>query len=218
MLGILALPCYGSILFNQTPPDADPNGFSMTDFRIADDFTLATSDTITDILFYFKFASGGTADDLGALTYAMYSDNAGTPGGLLQSETIASGSITRTDQNALCTTCASATFSISSLDLGVGTYWLELHADSTLTGNNGNFPIDWAAVADNTTYGARFDYSGGVPSSAINFPGFNQYAFQLSGIGTSNTAAPAPEPDTLVFVTLGGVMTAIKARRKSVGR
>jgi hypothetical protein len=206
MLILFALPGRGDVLYDQTPPPGNPNSFDFTDFRVADDFTFSGANSITSILFYYTFAANGAATDLGAMTYAIYNNNAGAVGSLIQSESILSGNITRTGQDALCTTCASAAFTLTTtLNLPAGTYWLELHADSTLTGNNGGVPLDWANVADdfpNSGLISQWDGgSGGVPeTSLVSFPGFEQFSFQLSGTPLSSAV---PEPGSLALLSLG---------------
>jgi hypothetical protein len=215
LLSWLTLPAQADILFNQTPPPSNPNSFDITSFRVADDFTFSSAATVTDILFYYAFAANGTATDLGPVTYAIYSDNAGTPGVLIQSESILTGDVTRTGQNALCTLCASATFSlIAPLDLPGGTYWLELHADATLTGDNGGTPVSWANVADdfpNSGTIAQWDNgSGGTPNTSLSsFPGFEQFAFQLSG-------TTVPEPGSFVLLALGLLSLGVVFRRRTI--
>src|SRR5258708_5807120 len=74
----LALPSHAStVLFNQAPPGPDPNAVNITDFRAADDFTLGGLSTVTDILFYYRFADNGAATDLGDVTYAIYANSSG---------------------------------------------------------------------------------------------------------------------------------------------
>jgi archaellin len=114
LIGLVALPGRAStVLFDQTPTNT--NSFSITEFRLADDFTLSNQSTVTDLLFYYTYSSGGSPSDLGAVTYAIYTNNAGALGTVLELQTIASGSVTRTGQSGLCPTCASATFSITPL-------------------------------------------------------------------------------------------------------
>ncbi len=194
---VLAMPGRASPLFDQTPTNS--NGFTITDYRLADDFTLSSPSTITDILFFYE---AQYITDLGAVTYAIYTNLAGTPGLTVQSATIPSGSVTRTDQSGLCSRCADATFSIASLTLAPGTYWLELHADTSLTGNNGGMDVDWAAVDDNNTLIARYNASGGTPDIPVNMTGYNQYAFQLIG-STATNAPTVPEPGTLALFAIG---------------
>jgi hypothetical protein len=206
LTGLLGVPGRATILFDQTPTNT--NGFSITDFRLADDFTLSNSSTITDVLFYYVYSQDGSLSDLGAVTYAIYTNSAGALGTALRSGTIASSSVTRTDQSALSCFCGSAAFSITPLALAAGSYWLELHADTSFTGDNGGLAIDWAAVNDNAHLGALFNASGLTPDTPVNLSGYNQYAFQLDG-------ATVPEPSTLALLGIGLSILAAKARRRS---
>jgi hypothetical protein len=197
----------GGIIFDQTPTNT--NGHSITDSRLADDFTLATQNTVQGINFYYKAFS---ISDLSEVTYAIYNNSGGALGSVIQTETIASGNVTRTG-SALCPTCSLASFAISGINLSPGTYWLEVHAGLTLTSLNGGLAVDWAAVADNATFVARFSNNsggaGGVPNTPVNSSGNNNYAFQLTGIEET------PEPGTFVLLGLGLSLVAIKARRRS---
>jgi hypothetical protein len=202
--GLLGVPGRAStILFDQTPTNT--NSFSITEFRLADDFTLSSLSTVTDLLFYYTYSEGGSPSDLDDATYAIYANHDGGLGTVLQSATIASGSITRTGQSVLCPTCASATFSIAPLPLAGGTYWLELHNGASLTDNTG-FEIGWGAVNDNADLIARFNASGMTPDTPVDSSGFNQYAFQV--IGTT-----VPEPGALTLLVVGLSIIAVKACR-----
>ena len=211
-MGLLGVPGRAStVLFSQGPTNT--NGFSITETRLADDFVLSEPiNTVTDLLFYYTFSSGGSPGDLGAVTYAFYANNSGALGTVLQTSTIASGSVTRTGQSGLCPTCASATFSIATpLPLVGGTYWLELHNGSSLTDSTG-FEIGWAAVDDSNATApliAQWDNgSGTTPNTPVNSSGFNQYAYQV--IGTT-----VPEPGALALLAVGLSILFVKARRPS---
>ena len=207
LMGLLAASGRAStVLFDQTPPNT--NSFSITEFRLADDFTLSEPiNTVTDLLFYYTYSEGGSPSDLGAVTYAIYTNSAGALGTVLESQTIASGSVTRTGQSGLCPTCASATFSITPLPLAGGTYWLELHNGTSLTDSTG-FEIGWGAVNDNADFIARYNGSGMTPDTPVDSSGFNQYAFQV--IGTT-----IPEPGTLALLAIGLSILTVKPRRPS---
>lgn len=172
---------------------------------MADDFTLSNQSTVTDLFFDYTFSEGGSPDDLGAVTFAIYANHNGALGTVLQSATIASGSVTRTGQSGLCPTCASATFSIAPLPLAGGTYWLELHNGTSLSDDTG-FEVGWGAVNDNADLIARFNASGMTPDTPVDSSGFNQYAFQV--IGTT-----VPEPGPLALLALGLSILAVKTGR-----
>ena len=207
LMGLLAVPGRAStVLFDQTPTNT--NSFSITEFRLADDFALTEPiNTVTDLLFYYTYSEGGSPSDLGAVTYAIYTNSAGALGTVIDSQTIAGGSVTRTGQSTLCPTCASATFSIAPLPLAGGTYWLELHNGTSLTDSSG-FEIGWGAVDDNTDLIARYNGSGMTPDTPVDSSGFNQYAFQVFG-------TTVPEPGTLALLAVGLSILFVKARRPS---
>jgi hypothetical protein len=57
LICLLVLPGRASaVLFSQGPTNT--NGFSITETRLADDFTLANQSTITDLLIYYTFLRG----------------------------------------------------------------------------------------------------------------------------------------------------------------
>jgi hypothetical protein len=212
LMGLLGVPGRAStVLFSQGPTNT--NGFSITETRLADDFVLSEPiNTVTDLLFYYTFSSGGSPGDLGAVTYAFYANNSGALGTVLQTSTIASGSVTRTGQSGLCPTCASATFSIATpLPLVGGTYWLELHNGMSLTDTSG-LEIGWGAVDDSNATApltAQWDQGTGMtPNTPVDSPGFNQYAFQV--IGTT-----VPEPGATALLAVGLSILFVKARRPS---
>jgi len=175
----------------QGPPN--DNATNIVDFRLADDFSLAQSATITGISFWYQ---AQFQEDLSSLAYAFYTDSGGALGSTLLSG-VAVPQLSM-DGNAFF-----ATFSIASLSLTAGTYWLELHGGSSLTDNTG-FAIFWAATSDNSTALARISNVPVLPGANISQSGFQQYAFALEG---RTTTAPEPEPATALLLSCGFVLT-----------
>jgi hypothetical protein len=206
LIGLLAVPGRADVvLFDQSPTSGQPtngNQFSITSDRLADDFTLANVSTVNSLLFYY---TAQNPSDLASVSYAIYTNSAGTLGTVLASGT--TSVITRTGQGTnQCGNCSSAAFSITPVPLSGGTYWLELHNGTSLT-DTSELEVDWAAVDDNTTLIAQTDYGSGMkPNMPVGVPGYNQYAFQV--IGTT-----VPEPGTLVLLALGLSILIVKARR-----
>jgi hypothetical protein len=106
------------------------------------------------------------------------------------------------DGTNVCPNCALASVSIAGVSVGPGTYWLELHAGSSLddgTNSGTSFAIDWAAVDDNATLVAEYAGLGTVPNTPVDVSGYDDYAFQLTG----QTVTATPEPGTAASLLLG---------------
>jgi len=187
---------WAGLLVDQSPPNG--NSFDITDFRLADDFTLSSVASVNEIGFWYQ---AQFQTDLAAVTYAVYRDNAGSLATLLQSDTINTPDTSFDPVSGFFF----ANFVITPISLGGGTYWLELHAGSTLTDASG-FTVSWAAAGDNLTNVALENLSLGLPDAPVNASGFDQYAFQLSGTQT-------PEPGPAALCALGFCAFAFAARR-----
>jgi hypothetical protein len=104
-----------------------------------------------------------------------------------------------------------AQFSIPSITLAAGNYWLELHPGSSLTDTSGP-QMAWANT--NTAAGPYPLQRNGVPATQS---GFSEEAFQLTGGGTV-TPAPSdpsatPEPASMVLGGTGMILLAIVIKR-----
>jgi hypothetical protein len=207
---------FANVLWDQTT-GFNGNGLNIIDSRLADDFVLSASSNsyaIQGISFYY-IPNSGSGADLGSVTYAIYQNNAGALGTLLQTETIAPANITETDQAAnpcgLANTpdCFLASFAITQLTVSAGTYFLEIHSGTTLDDASGtNNPISWAAVDDQLgTFASLSGPDGSKPTTADNFSGFRDFAFEISG-------QSLPEPGTFGLLALGAGLLAFKASRR----
>lgn len=150
-------------LFSQGPPNG--NSFDITDFRLADDFSLPGASVVDGIDFWYMAQQ---ETDLSVLTYAIYADQGGHLGTLLQSQTTTNIATSFDNSSGLFF----ATFPISPLILNGGSYWLELHAGSSLTDTSG-FTVSWGAAPDNATAIALENLSLGLPNTPVNVSGFN---------------------------------------------
>lgn len=171
------------VISSQGPPNG--NNFDITDSRLADDFSLTAAATLNEIGFWYQAQE---QTDLAVITYAVYQDSSGALGALLQSETVDNPGTSFDAISGLFF----ADFNITPLDLlGGTTYWLELHAGSSLTDASG-FTVSWGAADDNATNVALENATLGLPNSPVGFSGFNQYAFVLSGASSSSIPEPVP--------------------------
>jgi hypothetical protein len=196
----LAALAPAATLFNQTPPT--DNAFDMTFFRVADDFVLGQASSIKGIAFWYQAQEIG---DLSSVAYAFYQDAGGALGTLITSGVATPN--TASDVNAFL-----ASFSIPTLVLGTGTYWLELHNGSSLTDTSG-FAVDWSNAADNGTNHLLFSSTPDSPLTHENVSGFEQLAFQLSG-----DIVNVPEPATALLIGVGlvAIWWGRSARRKRI--
>lgn len=198
LLATLSLPGLpAAILFTNGAPNAN-GGANFTDFRVADDFTLASLQRITLLRFWTFSQSVDPPDsptsDMPAVTWAIYANTGGAPGALLQTGTV----------NNLTGASAGTDLGVREIpvdfQLAAGDYFLELHAASTLD-SAGSVLFTWAAADDNATlrYLLGTDLNS-VPTTEVNpflGSGLLQAAFEIEG------SAPVPEPGTVGLALAG---------------
>lgn len=193
------------IFANGTPDETKANSRSISLFRSADDFTLASASTIESIRFWMVATEQGFA---GTLSYAFYQDANGALGSV-----VSSGSFTNVTPLFLSEIPVNIHDHYlvdlnlpSALNLAAGTYWLELHDGATLTTNN-DADVLWA-VAANGPGNARQSQVPTIPTNQTT----NALAFSL--YGNVNTAPPStvPEPSTIT-ISLAGLIALGLLRR-----
>jgi len=199
---ISAVPATAGMIFDQSPPNG--NSYDITNYRLADDFTLSGAATLTSGDFWYQ---AQYETDLSNLTYAFYADSSGHLGALLTSATVSPVTSWDATNNAYY-----ASFALPGLSLGAGTYWLELHAGTSRIDDNGGLLVSWMAANDNSTAQA-LTYTGiDSPWVAVGVSGFEQYAFQLSDSGGGTVV---PEPSTTLPSALALVWLAAAAVRRA---
>jgi hypothetical protein len=202
------VPARAGLIVDQSPPNG--NALDMTDYRVADDFTLSGSYAIDAIDFWY-FAQEQT--DLSNLTYGIYQNSGGSLGTLLYTGTVTPSTSFDNTNDAYF-----AVASVGSLDLGSGTYWLELHAGSSFTDDNGSLEVDWATVNDNATAIALINTSGGLPNAPVDLSEYEQMAFQIDAQSGSSPPVTVPEPSVglLAGPALAGLLglSAFRARMR----
>jgi hypothetical protein len=186
------MPARATTLYDQSPPN--DNSSDIVDFRLADDFKLTGASVVDSIAFWYQ---AQFQTDLAGLTYAIYANSSGALGSQLFTGTVTPVTSFDSPNNAFF-----ATFAVPNLALGTGTYWLELHAGSSLTDSNGGITVWWGATSDNGSHAALSSTSPSAPSTAIHASGFEQYAFQLGGTGPAS-GPPVPEPTSVLLVASG---------------
>ncbi|WP_031499748.1 PEP-CTERM sorting domain-containing protein [Bryobacter aggregatus] len=187
----LSAPLQAALLYDQSPPN--PNAIDITNYRVADNFILTQNSTLNTIDFWYQ---AQFEDDLNSVTWALYTDASQSVGNLIATATATP--VTSVDSNAFL-----ATFSLGSITLAAGNYWLELHSGSTLTDGSG-FSVYWSATNENPSAHARFQPSG-VPNITSDSPGFQQMAFRVQGTtrGVELDDAELPEPATCLSLGIG---------------
>lgn len=184
------------IFANGTPDETTANSRSISLFRSADDFTLASASTIDSIRFWMTATDQGFA---GTLSYAFYQDANGALGSV-----VSSGSFTNVTPLFLSAIPVNIHNNYlvdldlpSALNLAAGTYWLELHDGATLTTNN-DADVLWA-VAANGPGNARQSQVPTIPTGQTT----NALAFSLYGnLNTAPTSVPEPSSITISLAGL----------------
>jgi len=191
-----------TIVYNNGAPNQQ-NGNEMTEWIQTEDFTLASTQTITDIHFWDVDQNSYA----GSISWWITGDLGGDPD---FGNVLASGSA-----NAVHTATGICLFfgceftndwNISALTLGPGTYHLALHnGPVTLTDR---VEFYWETTDPNgTTTGLECDLTDGACYNSW-FNNGQEHAFYLTG-GTST-----PEPGTLALLGTGVVGLAGMLRRK----
>ena len=198
----LSFVAQGATIYNNGAPNQF-SGTQMSEFLVAEDFTIGGTSNISNIRFWSIQAL--LSDYLGSVYWAVHSNGASQPGVILQ------GGFT-TPVTANLTGAAASTiggyaeyvFDIPvAFQLTSGTYWLALH-NGPLATNSGKEML-WATTGVGN--GTEALYNDGVNGWVGSG---NELAFRLDG-----TAAGAiPEPGTFALLA-GGLAAAAFLRRKS---
>jgi hypothetical protein len=203
----LCFLCFAGVragsLFDQSPPNG--NAADFVNFRVADDFTLASNSLVDGINFWY---SAQFQTDLSSVTYAIYNDAGGALGSVVSTGTLTPvTSYDSTDDTYF------ATLLLSTVSLGAGTYWLELHGGASLTDDNGTITVWWDSASDNASYMALQSSASdplALPSQPIDVSSYEQQAFQIDG-----TAQGAVAPEPWSAVTVGAGLLIVVYRRFS---
>jgi PEP-CTERM motif len=186
--------------------DAGPptgQGITIVTQRIADDFVLSGSADINQINFWY---SGLHLADLSTVSWGIYGNSGGQLNALL-----AGGTTAPTTSTSAYAGIYFAQFTIPDLVLSTGTYWLELHAGTSLADNTAT-PVGWATSNETAPYAALRDGDFVPLVDHITTAGIQQYAFQLAGPGGGGSATP--EPSAMLLCGGGLAALALVVRRK----
>jgi hypothetical protein len=205
-IGILLLASgaiHADTLFLQGSPNLNSTDF--VDDRVADDFTLGSASTLSQIDFWY---TAFDQSDLSSVTYAIYNDAGGALGSQLYT-----GTVTPTTSFDSIDDTFYATIALPGLSLGAGTFWLELHGGVSLTDDNGTITVWWDNADDNVTYDALLSPTAtplNPPSVPVTFSGSEQQAFEVDGTAQSTV----PEPSS-VAITGAALLLVIRAARRA---
>lgn len=198
----VAGPLSAQVVFDGGTPNAG-NGNEMTQWRQANDFTLAAPTTVTGVRFW-AFSTGDIASAYsGTIQWDFMSDAGGTPGSVLYS-----GTATPVGTSYACAGCTYATseydFSVGSLAFGSGNFWLDLHNGTGYDRRE----FYWSQTVPGVGQ-PGYEQNGGTGGYASNG---QDHAFQL--IGTQGTTTPEPSSMALIGTGLFGLVPMIRRRRK----
>jgi len=217
--GVFASPT----VFDQSSVTAATIGaLNISDFVIAEDFTVSSTATLTGLRVWLADArltsDNGVLDNFGGtLSWAIFANSAGSPGTLLASGFDATPVLTDTGFNGTGGTVAGDVVT-ADLDLGgptlaPGTYWLGLHEGTWASAYDGSVIFWYPTLAGfgSTAHSNSDEVSLADPWQEAVVPNNTfETAFRLSG----DVVQPVPEPTTMLLVGSGLIGLAGYGRKK----
>ncbi len=193
-----------TIIYNNGGPNQQ-SGNEMTEWVQTEDFTLTSSQTVSDIHFW-DVDSGGYN---GSITWWIVGDTGGNPNfndvlgtGNLDVTRVATG-------NCLSFGCEfEDSWNINPLSLGPGTYHLALHNGPVTDTTRAEFYWETTDL-NGTPTGRECDLTTGACYSSW-FDNGQEHAFNLTGGGGGTT----PEPGTILLLATGFVGAFSQLRRR----
>lgn len=196
----------GAIIYNNGPPD-QVSGTNMSEFLVAENFTLGAAAVITNIRFW-SIQDTATSYS-GSVYWAIYSNVSNQPGSLLDGGLTAIVPAVPTG-NSTGFGYAEYAFDISVVfQLAVGDYWLALHNGAL--SNNSPSEMLWSTTAAPISFSSLYL---DPPNSAIPvwLSTDNEQAFRLDGTPLSPGSVPEP---SIFMLLCAGLLAAAFLRRKS---
>ena len=198
----------GAVLVNNGTPNTT-SGDQMSVFRVAENFMLGAASNITSINFWTLLNT--PADYSGSISWIIYNDAAGTPGGVVASGSTAAAAVA-TGVNDVIGTLDQYAIGLTGLavSLGAGNYFLGLQ-DAT-PGSDINPPdMLWAGTSGGVApVGQYLDPDFGWTATDV------EHAFQISGDGVGVPPPPpgVPEPTTLALLGIGLAVAGFSRSKK----
>lgn len=190
-----------ALIYDNGAPNGS-NGNEMTQWIQTEDFALAAPVALTDVRFWAVEEIQGAYQ--GSIVYSIYGDNAGAPGALLYRATVVP--TVAYDHDATFGSSYQFDFSVGTINLGAGTYWLGLHNGPLTTTSREN--LYWETTAGNLTSTAREDVAPFDDSGWFN--NAQEHAFQLF----ANVGPVVPAPGAILLGSIGtGLVTWLRRRR-----
>jgi len=169
--------------------------------KITDSFNLSSASTVTGITLGIEYTY--PLDPLDSVTWAITDlASGGVTGSGTTATVLAAGTATSFIETPKGNNSYEASFSIDSLDLSSGTYWLEIDNMAGDDGNGNAYAVEWDTSGGNSTaYWQNADQT--VPSQTFGI------------LGESETATPEPSSLLLLGTGLAGMAAMLKRRLKA---
>jgi len=183
LLALQTFPACAGVILDQSPPNG--NAIDFTNGRVADGFSFSGAALVNGVNFWYQTDIFGAPSDLSQVAWAFYANAGGSLGTQLYSGTATPATSFDAINNADL-----ATFAVPNLSFSAGTYWLELHAGSSLTDTNNSLTVFWSNIDGTRSLPVLINSGLGAPNTEVADGGFQVMAFQLGG----STDSAVPEP------------------------
>ena len=187
----LAQAASAAVVYNNGAPN-QVSGDQMSEFVVAENFTLGSAATIASIRFWS--VQGAATDYLGSVYWAIYSDVAGVmPGAVLFGGIpVATAAVATGASTGFGYLEYSFDIDVVDFSLAAGDYWLGLH-NGALTDTTAREMLWETTTTPIAPFGKYFDAANGRWTDTDN-----EHAFRLD----SAAVVSVPEPDSLALVAL----------------
>ena len=181
----VAQSSYAAAIYDNGPPDQQ-FGTQMSEFQVAENFTLAQNSNITNIRFWT--IQDNRSDYSGSVYWAIYSNLGGQPGALVQGGVTASVAEAATGVTEVIPGYDQYVIDIAvAFALTSGDYWLGLH-NGPLTSTDPTEMLWQATGVQVGSFGEYYDPAFGWTDTG------NESAFLLDGSPVEPPPPPPPPP------------------------